>query len=214
MTHKMRQKKSVRQMNEAGVRFQEKIQEIREDFDESQNPMVHSLREKVDMVSMETEYGAGIKAIQRDFDPDFWPEDFADYAEEEIIPVFVSKFLEGDMTWLRLACTGEAERYCFASVKERMAQEAHWDTTILWINATHLDAVLLENKKPFVRFQTSVQHVDCSRNPKGEVIDGGPVKIANSVFIMTATPHPENLDRVGFPWQVHGLVTQRQHALM
>ena len=58
---------------------------------------------------METEYGAGIKAIQRDFDPDFWPEDFAEYAEEEIIPEFVAKFLEGDMTWLRLACTGEVK---------------------------------------------------------------------------------------------------------
>ena len=51
MTHKIRQKQTIRQINEAGVKMTERVQELREDFDDSQNPMVHSLREKVDLVT-------------------------------------------------------------------------------------------------------------------------------------------------------------------
>lgn len=118
------------------------------------------------------------------------------------------------MTWLKTACASEAEAVCFASIQERIAQDVHWDQTILWINEPILDRVLLENKRPLVRFSTTIQHIDCSRNSKGEIIDGGPTKISNSLFIFTVTPYPENKESVGFPWQIRQLSTHRVQALM
>lgn len=201
---KMRKTESFQKISKVGVSINERVATAQTQFDESQNPMVHSIRNKIDYVSLETEHGSGINAIRRDHFPDFWPEDFLEDAESDIIPVFCKKFLEGDMTWLRLACTGDAERHCFASVKERMAQEHYWDENILWIHEPMLESVLLENKKPYVRFSFTIQHIDCSRNAKGEVVDGSPSKIANLVFVMTVTPFPENEERVGFPWQIAG----------
>jgi len=211
---KMRKTESFQKISKVGDAINERYTTAQTQFDESQNPMVHSIRNKIDYVSLETEHGSGINAIRRDYYPDFWPEDFLDFAEADIIPVFCKKFLEGDMTWLRLACAGEAERYCFGSVKERMAQEHYWDEHILWIHEPMLEAVLLENKKPFVRFSFTIQHIDCSRNAKGEVVDGSPSKIANLVFVMTVTPFPENEERVGFPWQIYQLATQKVHSIV
>jgi len=163
---------------------------------------------------METESGSGITAIRQDFDPDFWPDDFMSVAETDIIPIFIQKYLEGDMAWLKIACASEGEAVCFASIQERIAQDVHWDQTVLWINEPILDCVLLENRHPLVRFSTTIQHVDCSRNSKGEVVDGGPTKVSNSLFIFTVTPYSKNEERVGFPWQICQLSTHRLQALM
>lgn len=213
--HTFKKTERVQRVMKVGETIKHKGENLQSEWDNTQNPTVWYIREKVDTISMETENGAGISMIRRDFFPDFWPDDFIDeMVEKEIFPTFVPKFLEGDMNWLRLACAGEAEHHCFASVKERMTQDHFWDQTILWYNKPILDKVLIENKKPYVRVSGTVQHVDCARNSKGEVVDGGPTKIANSLFLMTMTPLLENEELVGFPWQIHQLATQRVQALM
>lgn len=210
----MYKNQAIRKIKKASGLVQEGFQNIYYKYEETQNPYIWKIRDTVDKVSMETESGSGIAAIRQDFDPDFWPDDFILIAETDIIPVFIQKYLEGDMKWLKIACTSEGEAVCFASIQERIAQDIHWDQTILWINEPILDCVLLENKRPLVRFSTTIQHIDCSRNSKGEIIDGGPTKISNSLFVFTVTPHPENEERVGFPWQIRQLSTHRVQALM
>merc|ERR1719219_1332324 len=128
---KMRKTESYQKFSKVGGAINQKVTTAQTQFDESQNPMVHSIRNKIDYVSLETEHGSGINAIRRDYYPDFWPEDFLDFAEADIVPVFCKKFLEGDMTWLRIACTGDAGRHCFASVKRE------WHRNIIGMNTSY-----------------------------------------------------------------------------
>merc|ERR1711937_1043676 len=99
--------------------FKKKIQEMSKSYNDSQNPYIWKVRDKLDSVSITNNYGIGITIIQRDFNINFWPNSFILKAENDIVPIFAQKYFEGDMKWLRLACTSEAESVCFASIQER-----------------------------------------------------------------------------------------------
>eukprot|EP00494_Astrolonche_serrata_P028180 UN28445 len=88
--------------------------DIYEKWDTTQDPIIWQIRSQVDEITNETESGIAIRMIQKDI-PEFWPENFMEEAQHGIVQPFVEKYLQGDLPWLRNACTNEAEAACFAN---------------------------------------------------------------------------------------------------
>ena len=89
-----------------GRSVQDKVSDMREYWETSQNPLIYTLSGVVDTLTGETEEAMAVTAIRK-LDPKFIKEEWAEEVKKELVPLVIRAHLEGDIKILKAWC-GEA----------------------------------------------------------------------------------------------------------
>jgi len=210
-----RRTKMFKRLSTTTSSFSERVAEYQEAWDTTQNPIIWKVRDLQDKITMESDFAHCVKAIRQTW-PDFWPEDFLEEFENNIAPITIKKYLEGDAEWLAECCEGEAEQFLFANFKERETLGHVYDDAILWIEKPWVDdkTTILDEKVPLLTIHITAQHLSVIRNEDGDIVEGSVNSIMTAYYVFSLTPCPELESVVGFPWKIMRFHTQRQHALV
>merc|ERR1712060_822930 len=133
-----RRTKMFKRLSKTTTSFSQKVAEYQDAWDSTQNPIIWKVRDLQDKITMESDFAHCVKAIRQTW-PDFWPEDFLEEFENNIAPITIKKYLEGDAEWLAECCEGGAEQFLFANFKERETLGHVYDDAILWIEKPWVD---------------------------------------------------------------------------
>ena len=95
---------------EAAENVKDKMADVREFWETSQNPLVYTVSGLWDNVTSETDEGLAVGAIQK-LDPSFSVENWAEEVREDLVPLVISAHLRGDTKalkpWLTEAVYGK-----------------------------------------------------------------------------------------------------------
>lgn len=109
----------------------------------------------------------------RRVDPSFTMDGFALEMRDELVPEIVSAFLRSDRDTLNARCSERAMAQLSAALRQREAEGLTVDPNILSINNVDVKAAQVREKGPSVLvFQAMVQQINCTRNRKGEIVEG------------------------------------------
>lgn len=149
----------------------DKVEDIREIWETSQNPMIYALSNAWESVTGETEEAMAIKQIQR-LDPLFVKEDWLEEARRTISPQLIKAHLLGDIRQFK-EWTGEGVyRKLTEDIKARKTSGIVFDTNILDFDELDVKIKLLEGQSsPIVVVTYMAQQINCIRNKDGEIIE-------------------------------------------
>jgi len=210
---KVKRTKGYKVVSNAGRTAKTKYTDAYAKYDDSQNPYVMLVRDSTDNVFSENEQGICVRAIRKII-PDFWPEDFMEELETDIVPPIVDAFLKGDLVFLNELCDEVAQKYCQAQMKARKNQGITPDDRILFINTPHLLRLEIEHKIPVVGVFIPVEQIDCDYDKDSKVVRGSPTKIANFGYVLEFTPDPTKEPLVGFPWRLLKMAINKTELLV
>lgn len=175
--HRLERSDSAAAKKIVGVtsKLKEEMEELKENWETSQDPRVWKMRDAADRVFGETEIGHAIGEIMR-ADPTFELHTFLMDMENYMIPVIVEAFRRGDQKLLIQCVDGNARHQVWATFKERDIQKVDWDDRILDIRALDLAAARVIDDVPCLSVSFVCQHVNCHRAVKdGTIVQGSEV---------------------------------------
>ena len=115
---------------------EEKIEDWRDYYETSQDPLFWRVRDIAEMVVGETEMGVALGELKR-IDPNWSLQTFLEDMQSYFIPVVLEAMLVGDMILLKSVCQDQAATHVYTQWKENEAKKIYWDKRIL--NIRHLD---------------------------------------------------------------------------
>ncbi|KAI0725341.1 mitochondria import inner membrane translocase TIM44 subunit [Fomitopsis betulina] len=171
---------------------------MRQAYDESENPVVSSMRAVTDTIGgwfEETEQ-AHVQRRMKILDPTFSLETFERELREYIIPEVVDAYLSADQESLKAWCSEATYNVLWATMEQFLKQGLVSDSKVLDIRQVDISsAKILENDIPVfvVTFQT--QEVLLFRNAKtGEIVVGTENKVEQCHYAAVVTRVEEELD--------------------
>lgn len=168
---------------EAATQAKEKLEDAREFWETSQNPLVYTISGVWENMTQETEEGIAVSAIRK-LDPDFDKEDWAEEVKRDLAPELISAHLAGNTAKLK-PWLGEAVfAKLSADIRARKSDGIVFDTNILDIDENQIVLKFLENGGPVVVIVYMVQQINCIRNRKGEIIEGSETEIRAKFYSM------------------------------
>lgn len=118
---------------ETGQSVKDKVDDVREYWETSQNPLVYKISGVWDSLTGETEEGIAISEICK-LDPEFIKEDWSEEVKSTIVPLVINGHLRGDLSdvkpWLGEAVYNKLS----ADIKARKADGIVFDTTVVDID--------------------------------------------------------------------------------
>jgi import inner membrane translocase subunit TIM44 len=200
----------IEQVRGAKEAVEDQIEDARETYETSQHPLVWKVRDAEDAVFGETEQGFAIGEIQFN-DPSFSINKFLEEMEHYMIPIVVEACLKGDKELLDSVTEEQAQRVVFASLKERETLGHYWDRRILDISHVDVQNVTMVNEEPLIILSFVCQHVNCVRNAKGKIVEGGQ-GIFKNVFYQWVLRR--DFDSDDFDWKIRELSSQTIFSLV
>jgi len=161
--------------------IRDKLEDAREFWETSQNPLVYTLSGVWDNLTGETEEGVTIAEIRK-LDPNFLKEDFINEVRNTLATDLIKAHLGGDLSkikdWL-----GEAlYRKLAADIRERKGYT--FDTNILFIEENQVQLRRQENGMPYIVVVYSVQQINCIRDKAGEIKEGNETEVRMKFYSM------------------------------
>jgi len=196
-------------VSEAKVKLQDKMEDAREEWDTTQNPLIWKIRDVSDQMFSETEAGIAQTKIREQF-PDFNLFEFLQFSHETLFPNMVTAYLAGDEKYIRAVCEGNAVRGLAATIRERESKKETWDTRILDMADVDFQSAGIDSKnRPVITVSTMCQHVHCVRSQKNQkIVDGGEADLRSTFYMLTVRPDPTCEHDLG--WKV--VEMQLQHV--
>lgn len=189
----------------------DKIEDAREIYETSQHPLVHKAREIEESVAGETDQAVCIREFM-DMDAEFRVPAFLEYMEDYMIPVVVDGFRRGDLNLLLGVCEdqSEAARMMYASCRAREVQGHYWDTRMLELTNIDFIKAELNDEVPEVHMSFQCQHVLCTKNSKGEVVEGDESSIKQVFYHWILI---RDFESEHFDWKITSFQCQEIHSL-
>ncbi|KAF9600672.1 hypothetical protein IFM89_011343 [Coptis chinensis] len=164
--------KRLRGISEPVVtKSQEFAEDVREQWETSDNRVIHKIQDLNETVFGETQSGLTFKEIRR-IDPYFSLPDFVAEVEEMVRPT-LNAFIKGDVEVLKKNCSPEViERY----LAERRAYENQgifFDNKILHISEVEVKETKLMGNTPMIIVLFQTQQIFCVRDKEGSIKEGG-----------------------------------------
>lgn len=203
-------KSSVGQkVSEVKTKVQDKMEDAREEWDTTQNPLVWKIRDASDQMFSETEAGIAQTKIRDQF-PDFNLLEFIEFSHEVLFPKLVTAFLSSDEKYIRQVCEGNAVRGLAATIRERESKKEIWDTRILDMSDVDFQSAGIDQKnRPVITVSVMCQHVHCVRSTKDDkIVDGGETDLRSTFYMLTVRPDPACQHDLG--WKI--VEMQLQHV--
>ena len=148
----------------------DKIEDAREFWETSQNPLVYTVSGVWENITGETEEGIATAEIRK-LDPGFVKEDWAAEVKENLAPIILKAHLIGDRKALK-PWLGEAVYNKLShDINTRKHDGITFDPNILDIEENQIIMRFLENGGPVIVVVYMVQQINCIRNRKGEIIE-------------------------------------------
>lgn len=157
--------------------IQDRVDDMKEVYETSQNPVVWQVREFTDTFLEESDAALAIGEIKK-MDPSFNIPDLLKEMEEYMIPRVIRAFRRADLELLRSVCEDNALRNAVAEASKLQALGWFLDDRIL--DLAHLDfhdASFLDGNHPVVTVTFICQHVDCAKDVSGTIVSGSESKV-------------------------------------
>mmetsp|Transcript_2883 Transcript_2883/g.6683 ORF Transcript_2883/g.6683 Transcript_2883/m.6683 type:complete len:446 (+) Transcript_2883:119-1456(+) len=168
---------------EAGRTVTDKIDDAKEFWETSQNPLVYTISGVLDSIMGETEEGIAIKEIRK-LDPKFVKEEWAQEVRETLAPKIIKAHLEGNTSVLK-PWLGEG---VFAKLAADISVRKHdgivFDTNLLDLDENQIIMRFREDGGAVIVVVYMVQQLHCVRNKKGEILEGGEGEIRAKIYSM------------------------------
>lgn len=152
------------------VKSQELVEDVREMWEVSDNPVVHKIQDLNESVFGETAAGISIKEIRRR-DPSFSLPEFVDEIQEVVRPILTA-YYKGDTEFLNKYCCSEIIERCKAEHKAFESQNILIDNKILHISDVEVRETKMMGETPIIIVVFHTQQVYCIRDKFGSVTEG------------------------------------------
>ena len=159
-----------KQAQKATQNVRDKIEDAREFWETSQNPVIHTLSGVWENMTGDTEEGLTISEIRKK-DPGFVKENWTEEVKRVLAPTVIKAHLEGDTKALKPWLTEGVFARLSAEIRARKADGIVFDSNILEIDENAVVLKFLENGGAVILVVYMVQQINCIRNKKGEVIE-------------------------------------------
>ncbi|KAF9460516.1 import inner membrane translocase subunit tim44 [Collybia nuda] len=170
---------------------------LREAFDESENPVVSSVRSVTQTMGswFDENETAQVMRLMKALDPAFNRESFERELREYIVPEVVDAYLSADKEALKSWCGEATYNVLWATMEHYLQQGLISDSKVLDIRQVDVsDGKILENDVPVFLIQFSTQEVLMFRNAKtGEIAVGADNKVEQCTYIAAITRVEEEL---------------------
>lgn len=154
----------------AGQSIKDKLEDAREFWETSQNPLVYTVSGVWENITGETEEGTCIKEIKK-LDADFVLEDWSLEVRKKLIPSIIKAHLVGDTKVLKPWLSESTYNKLAADIKARKQDGIVFDPNIIDIEQNNLICRMVE-VGPVIMIVYMVQQINCIRNRKNEIIEG------------------------------------------
>lgn len=175
-----------------------KLTELRQSYDESENPAVASLRSVTETVGswFEENETAQVTRIMKAMDPTFTREGFERELREYIVPELIDAYLSADQESLRQWCGEATYNVLWATMEQYLKQGLISDSKVLDIRQVDImDTKILENDVPVFIISFATQEMLLFRNAKsGEIVVGSESKVEQCTYVAVVTRVAEELD--------------------
>mmetsp|Transcript_43797 Transcript_43797/g.103095 ORF Transcript_43797/g.103095 Transcript_43797/m.103095 type:complete len:441 (-) Transcript_43797:43-1365(-) len=166
-----------------------------------------------DRVFGETETSLCMGEIKRD-DPNFDLERFLKKIQKEMIPFVLDNFLNNRLEPLEPICTERSIAVLGALIKDRLTKGVSVDPYILELDDVELREARLVDSEPILIITFQTQQVNCTRNQKGEVVDGSPDQIVEIYYVWAMARHFSEDIAEPPTWKLHEMAIQHQRPLL
>ncbi|KAJ6491445.1 import inner membrane translocase subunit tim44 [Mycena vitilis] len=170
---------------------------LRQAYDESENPVVASVRNVTETVGswFEENETAQVSRLMKNLDPLFTREGFERELREYIVPEVVDAYLTADQAALKAWCGEATYNVLWATVEQYLRQGLISDSKCLDIRQVDVSAgKILENELPVFVISFSTQEVLLFRNAKTrEVMVGAEDRVEQCTYFAVVTRLEEEL---------------------
>ncbi|KAJ6581886.1 import inner membrane translocase subunit tim44 [Mycena capillaripes] len=170
---------------------------LRQAYDESENPVVASVRNVTETVGswFEENETAQVTRLMKNLDPDFTREGFERELREYIVPEVVDAYLTADQAALKAWCGEATYNVLWATVEQYLRQGLISDSKVLDIRQVDVSTgKILDNELPVFVIQFSTQEVLLFRNAKTrEIVVGAEDRVEQCTYFAVVTRIEEEL---------------------
>jgi len=167
-------------------KLHDKVEDAREMWETSQNPLVYKLSSVWDDLTSETELGVALREIRRS-DPEFVIEDWVANISERFLPTFFESYLRGDLKALAPYLSEGMYKSLAEEFRMRKAEGLVLDSNILEISNTEVIQAKITDGSPMLMVGTLMQHINCVRNRDGAIVDGKEDEVRASFYLLLFT---------------------------
>ncbi|KAK9069604.1 hypothetical protein SSX86_011508 [Deinandra increscens subsp. villosa] len=155
----------------AMIKGQEIVEDVREIWETTDNPVVHKIQDINESVFRETDAALSFKEI-RQRDPYFSLPDFVSDVQEIVKPV-LKAYNKGETEALEKYCSPEIVERCKAVHRVCETQGTFYDDKILHISEVDVRETKMLGDSPCIIVGFQTQQVYCVRDRLGEITEGG-----------------------------------------
>jgi len=177
---------------DASQAVQDKIEDARNFWETSQNPIVYTLSGVWENMTGETEEGIAIAEIRK-LDPNFNKEEWAVEIKETVVPKIIKAHLLGNTSTLKPWMGEAVYNKLAADIRARKHDGITFDTNILDIDENQMILRYLENGSPVIVCVYMVQQINCIRK-KGEIVEGAEDDIRAKFYSIAFQQHYDEDD--------------------
>ena len=172
-------------VEDAGERVKEKLEDVKEFWETSQNPVVYAMSGIWDNVTGETEEGICLSEILK-LDPSFEKEEWAHDVKTQLVPDVIKAHLTGDVDFLKQHLGEGVLNKLTQDIKLRESDKIEFDTNILDIDENATIMKFVEENGPVIVCVYMVQQINCIRKA-GEIIEGSEEAVVAKFYSVAFT---------------------------
>ncbi|KAI0343207.1 mitochondria import inner membrane translocase TIM44 subunit [Trametopsis cervina] len=175
-----------------------KLAEVRQQFDESENPVVSGIRSVTSTIGswFDENESAQVHRLMKYMDPTFNMESFERELREYIVPEVVDAYLSADQESLKAWCGEATYNVLWATMEVYLKQGMISDSKVLDIRQVDVSqGKVLEDDIPVFVITFTTQEMLLFRNAKsGEIVVGAEDKVDQCHYAAVITRVEEELD--------------------
>ncbi|KAI8574404.1 hypothetical protein RHMOL_Rhmol01G0350800 [Rhododendron molle] len=150
---------------------QEFVEDIRDRWETTDNPVVHKIQGATETVFGETATAVSLKEIRRR-DPSFSLQDLVAEVQEVVRPV-LNAYYKRDFEVLKKYCCTEVIERCTAEKKAFETQGIFFENKILHISEVEHRETKMMGDSPIIIVGFQTQQIHCVRDRHGTITEGG-----------------------------------------
>ncbi|KAF7801466.1 mitochondrial import inner membrane translocase subunit TIM44-2 [Senna tora] len=194
---------------------QEIVEDLRERYETSDNPVIHKIQDMNDSMFQETDAAMTYKEI-RQRDPEFSLPEFVGEVQEAIKPV-LNAYIKGDIETLKKYSSPELIERCKAEHSAYQRHGIFYDNKILHVSDVEVRETKMMGSSPLIIVMFRTQQIYCVRDRNGSITEGGKDTI-HTVFYAWALQQMDSEDRgedaIYLMWRLREMQQQGVQALI
>ena len=172
-----------RQAGKLRGKLKDRVEDAREVWETSQNPLVYKLSSVWDDLTSETELGIALREIRR-ADPDFVLEDWVSTLSDRFLPMFFQAYLKGDLKALKPYLSEGMYKQMAEEFRLRKGEGLALDPNVLEISSAEIVQAKMHDHQPVLVLGALIQHINCVRDREGKVVEGKEDEVRASFYLL------------------------------